>query len=353
VSSDQVSAYRPDPVTQRDGSSLANSNCRCASIATGIDYETRGASSSSGKAMRGYMDDQSGGTSSSDARQAWSRGYSRSLTVRDGSTFDQLLADLRAGRLVHIDVWHASVGSAAGICLSGSGAYGHTMAVLPDCLDGAWLVADPWCNPPKWGRVTEAALRRGAEEWGSQVYGTALMAADYPSGGPGPRDPRVLAIVERVARRLMTEAYPGGPAGALDFVPETGGGQPVLFTVTAAIDPEVDMDVPVENSSPMLVDVPAGADILDLDGSKRLENSGDRIGVYSPFASRTPGGTATRAIVWTRPNPDPDLLLAAYGNQLENVRPLETGAGGDVDAALADRDAQWIDSLTEAWPAKP
>jgi hypothetical protein len=353
MSSDQVAGYRPDPVTQRDGSSLANSNCRCASIATGLDYETRGSSSSSGKAMRGYMDDQSGGTSSSDARQAWSRGYSRSLTVRDGSTFDQLLADLRAGRLVHIDVWHAAVGSAAGICLSGSGAYGHTMAVLPDCLDGAWLVADPWCNPPKWGRVTEAALRRGAEEWGAQVYGAALMEADYPSGGPEPRDPRLLPILERVARRLMTEAYPGGPEGQLSFVPETGGSQPVLFTVTAAIAAEVDMDIEVASSAPQLVDIPAGADILELDGSKRLENKSDRNGVLSPFATHTAGGTASRAIYWTR-GEDPTLLLSAYTNQLENIRPVDSSSSsGDTDAAIADRDAEWIDALTEAWPAKP
>jgi hypothetical protein len=29
--------YRATPVTQRDGSALANSNCRMASVATGMD----------------------------------------------------------------------------------------------------------------------------------------------------------------------------------------------------------------------------------------------------------------------------------------------------------------------------
>jgi hypothetical protein len=205
VSADQVAAYRPAPITQRDGSSLANSNCRMASIATGLDYDTRGAKRSTGSKMRTYTSDQSGGTDSGDAKQAWDNGYSEALTVRDGRTFDDALGDLRAGRLVHLDVWHASVG---GPCLSGSGAYGHTIAVLPDCSGGSWLVADPWCNPPKWSRVTEAKLRAGAEEWGRQVYSRAADEADYPSGGPPPTDPRVLAIVERVVRRLMSEDHP-------------------------------------------------------------------------------------------------------------------------------------------------
>ena len=34
--------YRAAPVTQRDGSELANSNCRMASGCSGIDYQTKG-----------------------------------------------------------------------------------------------------------------------------------------------------------------------------------------------------------------------------------------------------------------------------------------------------------------------
>jgi hypothetical protein len=357
MSADQVAAFRPAPVTQRDGSSLANANCRMASIATGIAYETRNATTSTGSKMRSYSGDTSGGTSSSDAVHAWSSGYSRSLSVRDGSTFDQALADLRAGRLVHLDVWHAGVGSAPGICLSGSGAYGHTIAVLPDCLDGSWLVADPWCSPGKWGRVPESQLRRGAEQWGGEAYGRAAEEPDWPTGGaPDPRDPIVLAIVRRIVDELLELWQPGDERGGrLRFEPETGGGQPILYTITAAQSPEVDMDIEVASSTPMLVDLPPGADVLELDGSKRLENTTQRNGVLSPFATHTAGGTGSRAIYWTRGS-DPTLLLSAYTNQCQNVRPVESGGGGgssDVDAALADRDAEWIDSLTEAWPAKP
>jgi hypothetical protein len=355
VSVDQVAAFRPAPVTQRDGSSLANANCRMASIATGIAYETQNATTSTGSKMRSYSGDSSGGTSSSDAVHAWSTGYSRSLSVRDGGTFDGALSDLRAGRLVHLDVWHASVGSAPGICLSGSGAYGHTIAVLPDCLDGAWLVADPWCSPPKWGRVPESQLRRGAEAWGAEAYGRAAEEPDWPTGGaPDPRDPLVLAIVRRIVDELLELWQPGDDrtGGILRHEPETGGGQPVLFTVTAPLTPEVDMiDIAVESAEPVLVDLPDGTTILELDGSKRLTSSGARTGVLSPFATRSAGGTAMRAIYWTR-TPDPDLLLGAYTNACQNIRPVSSGSS-DVDAALADRDAQWTDALTLDWPAKP
>ena len=181
MGADQAAPYRPAPITQRDGSKLANSNCRMASIATGLDYDTKGAKKSTGARMRTYTDDQAGGTDSGDARQAWSRGYTEGLTIRDGNSFDELLGDLRAGRLVHIDVWHASVG---GPCLSGSGNYGHTMVVLPNSKAGSWLVSDPWCNPAKWSRVSETKLRAGAEEWGRQVYGRARSSPTTRPAAP-------------------------------------------------------------------------------------------------------------------------------------------------------------------------
>ena len=55
--------YRPAFVTQRDGSSLANSNCRMASISMGLAYDAspQGSKTSTGKEMRTYTDDQSGG----------------------------------------------------------------------------------------------------------------------------------------------------------------------------------------------------------------------------------------------------------------------------------------------------
>ena len=233
MSVDQTPTVRPKPVTQRDGSTLQNSNCRMASIAAGIAYHSPGTTSTGAK-MRSYTDDQSGGTDAGDARQSWARGYDEALAIRDGNGWAEVLLDLRAGRVVHIDVWHASV-SGSGICRSGSGAYGHTMAILPDCKDNAWLVNDPWCSPPKWGRVSESSLKAGAEEWGRRVFGEARSEPDYPTGGPvDPRDELVLRIVARVVKRLMSRFHAGGDMDPAPAPVDTGGAQPVLFTVTRA-----------------------------------------------------------------------------------------------------------------------
>jgi hypothetical protein len=232
---DQVAAYTPTPITQRDGSSLANSNCRMASIATGLDYDTKGAKKSTGKAMRSKQDDQSGGTDSGDAKQAWDRGYGENLSIRDGETWADLLGHLRDGHLVHVDVWHASVG---GPCLSGSGAYGHTMVILPTLTGSNWKVSDPWCSPAKWSNVSEAKLKAGAEEWGRRVYGAAALEADYPADSSGPRDPRVLVVVSRIVRRLMSLSYPGHETTMPNPPPaDTGGGQPILFTFATSYPP--------------------------------------------------------------------------------------------------------------------
>ena len=120
--------YRADPVSQRDGSRLASSNCRMGAGATGLDFETRGGLQETAAELRERQLDQIGGTDSSDLALAW-HSYGRTLRIRDGHTFDDALDDLAAGRLVMLDVWHAAAG---GPCLSGSGAYGHTLAVAPE-----------------------------------------------------------------------------------------------------------------------------------------------------------------------------------------------------------------------------
>ena len=350
MSADQRAPYTPAPVTQRDGSPLANSNCRMASIATGLDYETGGAKRSTGAAMRSHTSDQSGGTDSGDAAQAWREGYGETLTVRDGRTWAEALAELVAGHLVHLDVWHATVG---GPCLSGSGSYGHTMAVLPDCSSGSWLVADPWCSPGRWSRVAEGKLRAGAEQWGAEVYGRAREEPDYPTGGPGPRDPAVLLIVRRVARALMGRYHAGGEELVPRFTAETGGGQPILYTETHERSEDMG-DVTVRDPEAKLLELSAGAEVLNLDGSARTSVKPERAGTYtSPFGSTTAGGTRTRAIVWTRADPDPDLLLACYENDAHNLRPAcEDAGGGDPDAIKAERDAEWTDWLLAGSPGE-
>ena len=130
MSANQKPDYRAAPVTQRDGSRLANSNCRMASIATGLDFDTLGAKKSTGAKMRCPSGDQEGGTDSGDAKRAWANGYGENLDIQDGKSWDDVLTDLKCFRYVHLDVWHATVG---GPCLSGTGRYGHTIVVAPDC----------------------------------------------------------------------------------------------------------------------------------------------------------------------------------------------------------------------------
>jgi hypothetical protein len=268
------SGYRPKFVTQRDGSALANSNCRCASIAMGLAYDAdpQGSKTSTGSKMRSYMDDQSGGTGSDDASQAWDRGYDESLRVRDGHTFADALADLKAGRIVHLDVWAAKMSGSP--CISGSGAYGHTIAVLPDVNADGWAVGDPWCTDG-YHRIAESSLRAAAEYWGGQVYSLAADEADYPSGGPPPTDPRVLAIVRRIVRRLMTQYDPSHPA------PEppgrdTGGGA-ILFTTTRAVT-EDDVERPLFGATGKLLTIPAGTKHYEYPGGPQTGTIGDPAG---------------------------------------------------------------------------
>jgi hypothetical protein len=82
-----------------------------------------------------------------------------------------------------------------------------------------------------------------------------------------------------------------------------------------------DVDVDVTGTDPLLVDIPQGAKVLNLDGSARLTAQAARTGVYSPFTTTSTGGTALRAIVWTAADPKPDLMLAVYAGAIENPRP--------------------------------
>jgi hypothetical protein len=230
VSANQRPDYRPAPVTQRDGSKLQNSNCRMASIATGLDFDTLGAKKSTGARMRAHQSDQEGGTDSGDAKRAWASGYDENLDIQDGKLWSDVLTDLRRFRVVHLDVWHATVG---GPCLSGTGRYGHTIVVAPDCVDNNWLVCDPWCSPAKWSRVSESKLKAGAEEWGRRVYGAA-------TSGPGASEHPSLDVLRYIAKRLMSRYHPGDD-GEEDPSPdprETGGAQQVMYTATTPHPPK-------------------------------------------------------------------------------------------------------------------
>lgn len=266
--------YRAKAITQRDGTKLANQNCRMASIACGLDFDTLGAKKSTGGKMRTFTADQSGGTDSGDAREAWSKGYKETLTVRDGNGWGQVLVDLKAGRLVHLDVWHALLkGSPA--CVSGEGRYGHTIAVAPEqAADGKWLVSDPWCLPAKWVWVSEKVLRLAAEDWGSRVFNESTRGRHVPMPELG--SDALGLILAAMGRRLMAQFYPENEATPSAIPPvDTGGPPPVLYTTTMA-HPDGgsgggdDVVMQVIQSRPSLMDAAAGVDFYDSPGGARI-----------------------------------------------------------------------------------
>jgi hypothetical protein len=227
-----MTIYRAAPVTQRDGSELQNSNCLMGAAATGLDFHTLGGKRSTAGQMRDYSGDTSGGTNTDEITRAWDRGYSETARDRDGDPWDQVLDALWGGRLVMLQVWHATVG---GPCLSGSGAYGHGLAVAPEQRldDGGsrqWLVSDPWCKPPKWSWVDQSRLKAGAERWVSTVLQEV---------GGAVRDLRDVdpAVLRAIVRRLMRRWDPAHPAA--EDPPGVGGTVGILFATT---DPHPDQE---------------------------------------------------------------------------------------------------------------
>lgn len=296
--------YRAAPVTQRDGSPLASSNCLMAAAATGLDYHTLGDKTSTGAKMREFSGDTSGGTNTDEIVRAWDRGYHEEAHDRDGHTFDKVLDDLWDGRLVMLQVWHRTVG---GPCLSGDGTYGHGLAVAPEQRldeDGhrEWLVSDPWCKPPKWVWVDQSKLKAGAEEWATRCAREAV-------GGPGPY-PDIRDIDKRVLRaaveRLFSRFNPNNPA-PLKPPPEVGGGGGILFAATHAHTEEVADDVVISlapnATTTRRIDVPDGTDYYrDALMKERLGQFEARTLVLFGNAS----GQGSRAVKWKTAAPYDD-----------------------------------------------
>lgn len=380
MSANQKPDYRAAPVTQRDGSKLANSNCRMASISTGLDFDTLGKKKSTGARMRTFTTDQDGGTDSGDAKQAWAKGYAENLDIQDGKTWADVLADLRQFRYVHIDVWHRTVG---GPCLSGTGAYGHTMVIAPDCVNNEWLVSDPWCNPPRWTRVSEAKLKAGAEEWGRRVYGAA-------TSGPGASNDPSPEVLRHIVRRLMSRYHPGddGEEDPTEDPGDTGGVQRVMYTASTAHAPATTPTPPtggtdmgivyrperwkVAEGTPFYAS-PGGAKVGQFSKAMTVTSLGpaldpaDSDGIdYSYRAVLVVSGAVTNAserkVVWiARPTGDPVVVPAEWKdgtwallNDPSGVYPCPPGTdcSDAVVQAVNVRDGQWREWALEGSPGQ-
>jgi hypothetical protein len=342
--------YRPVPITQRDGSPLANSNCRMAGIATGIDFHTLGAITSTGAEMRTRQDDQVGGTDSGDSAQAW-RTYGQDLDIRDGGTFDDALADLRAGRSLQLDVWHATCG---GPCLSGSGAYGHDMAIAPEQNGSDWLVADPWCSPAKWQWWPESKLRAGAEDLGAMTYTAATGGRYWPRS-----ESELLDRMRHALRALMTLYRPDAPASMRP--PSVGGGGRIFYTATRSQAPASleGGDMPINSAAGLVTnlraDVPAGLDFYgDPNLAKRLgsmSKAGSVVYVGNPIGESISGGSRAIQVNTGSAYSDDSVRPTIVYVAADSIDPYTVPpASTDVDEAIAMRDAEWREWMLDGSP---
>jgi hypothetical protein len=357
--------YRAKPITQRDNSSLQYSNCRMASISTGLDFHTLGKKTSTGGKMRTYTTDQSGGTDSGDAREAWTKGYSETLVSRDGKTWADALVDLRAGHLINLDVWHETC---KGPCLSGSGRYGHNMAVAPEKSGTRWLVSDPWCKPGSWQWWPESLLRAGAEEWGRRLRTQTGARRTFVN------DNRWIEALQSAARQHMTEFFPGReqPLGeGNDEDPDdTGGPGVIMYTRTRAQsgggggggDDMRFVNVGgTDAQSGMLINVGASTKWEYLDGSPGGDIPGEGPQVWIGKADSQTGKHIIRIDIgapYSDKQPRPTHVLLTSTNQPytapmpEPPLPPSGDCNDEVAAAVTARDTEWEQWALDGAPSK-
>lgn len=319
--------YRAKHVPQADGSPLQWSNCRMAVLATHLDFHTQGKKTSTGAKMRAAQDDQQGGTDADDARRAWERGYGETLVIRNGKYWAKLLDDRAQGRFISLDVWYATLPDR---CQT-SANFGHTVGIAPEDKDGKWLVSDPLCTGYKWMHPED--LYRASQDWSAHVLGGATTR----TGAARTLPQRARATETGVSGGSGTGAHPAETGGAEDVIL----GLPIYYTTALEDKMDIDVRLPL---TPVVLTVPEGTAILNLDGSKRMTSTVERKNVLSPFTSTSDGGTVLRAIVWSAPDPSPDLLLAIYANAAKDV--VAVASPSSPDEVIKTRDAQWINHLT-------
>jgi hypothetical protein len=241
-------------------------------------YEENDADGPWGGHMRHNQDDMSGGTDLNDLKTAWSRYGGKSLTIKSGTGWDDVVNAHHEGRAIVIQ--------GEGDC-PGSGDFtgAHACVIAPENNGSKWLWGDP--DTSGWQWVEPEAIKAWAERLSSSVC--------FAVGREG--------------------------AGAMG-------------------------DIPVTGTTPMLVDVADNVQMYELGTFQpKMQVNGARSPVRSPFTTVSPGGTKMWAIVYTRPDPDPDILLCIYNADADNPREENPGSG-DEEEIVAQRDAEWIAHLT-------
>lgn len=153
----------PDPTTTLDWS-----NCTMASGAMALDFHTQGKVQKWGGELRKLQGDQVGGTDIGDLKTAWSKlGYT--LTDRRGKTWNDVLADLKAGRGVVLqgDYEVLTGGNSCQTSFDGD----HAIYLNPETFTATGVVVgDPLCKAFK--RIPVSVLKAYFEKLGKAVYGS-------------------------------------------------------------------------------------------------------------------------------------------------------------------------------------
>ena len=176
----------------------------------------------------------------------------------------------------------------------------------------------------------------------------------------------MLRIVARVVKRLMSEFYPGQEGALLEF-PETGGAQPVTYTVTQALPMSAgatDMSIAIQTPG-FVVEVPAGgAWFLDCERTQKGADFGPTEATYYGWVASGP----SRAIIVRTGIPyageAKDTIVYVSSSYAIKERPTPptpeppptpiVDCSDAVTAAVRTRDDQWETALKEgeAWPTE-
>jgi hypothetical protein len=280
------------------------SNCTMTAAALAYAYATGDQSGPWGGDMRHHQDDLSGGTDLYDADTAFNR-LGQNLDVLIGSGWSVLKSKRAEGRAVIVQ----GEGNVPG---SESFDGGHACCIgLETASDGKWLWGDPLASGWQW--VTESSIRDWCENLSSGIYFAVTKVAPVPPPTtPPPSEDETVRTFFVPLEPMLATVKTGAwlyTNSALDSDPgniQVSPGRDMPYVGKTA-DSYI---VAYVNSSGARSDDSYWVKLADVSGTKPDPTCGD-----------------------DEPCPEcPDPADA-------------------ISEAVAARDQEWVDSLTEVWPA--
>ena len=287
------------------GENHAWSNCTMTAAALAYAYARGDASGPWGGDFRHHQSDMDGGTDLHDADEAFHNYGNENLDVRIGLGWADLKAKRGEGRAIVIQ----GEGNVPG---TESFDGGHACCIgLETNSDGKWLWGDPLASGWQW--VTESSIRDWAENLSSGIYYACTKVAPMPPTTTPPPEgdtmrtfyvplEPMLASVESGAWLYNNSGLDSDPA---NIQVSPGRDMPYVGKTSDAYI------VAYVNSSGVRSDDAYWVKLADVSGTK----------------------------------PDPE----AGGECPECPEPPDQTA--EIEAAVAARDTEWVNGLTEVWPA--